>query len=77
MLRFSAREGLLAFWILVFGGLLAVLPLKLLPSLLAGLQVFELVNRLTPKLQRLISGERSRWLAVGLLATKIDSLLTL
>lgn len=77
MPTFSARQVLIASWILVFGGLLAVLPFKLLPSLLAGLLVFELVNMLTPKLQRLISGERARWLAVALLGTIIVSLLTL
>ncbi len=77
MPTFSARQVLIASWILVFGGLLLVLPFKLLPSLLAGLLVFELVNMLTPKLQRLISGERARWLAVALLGTLVVSLLTL
>ena len=77
MPTFSARQVLIASWILVFGGLLLVLPFKLLPSLLAGLLVFELVNMLTPKLQKLISGERARWLAVALLGTIIVSLLTL
>ncbi|RMR47004.1 hypothetical protein ALP85_05023, partial [Pseudomonas syringae pv. syringae] len=48
MPTFSARQVLIASWILVFGGLLLVLPFKLLPSLLAGLLVFELVNMLTP-----------------------------
>ncbi len=61
----------------VVGGLLLVLPLKLLPSLLAGLLVFELVNMLTPQLQRLIEGRRARWLAVALLGTVIVSVLTL
>nr|BFE91831.1 AI-2E family transporter [Pseudomonas brassicacearum subsp. brassicacearum] len=60
-----------------FGGLLLVLPLRLLPSLLAGLLVFELVNMLTPQLQRLIEGRRARWLAVALLGTLVVSVLTL
>ncbi len=47
------------------------LPLKLLPSLLAGLLVFELVNMLTPRLQPLIAGQRARWLAVALLGTLV------
>jgi len=78
MPTFSQRHVLLlASYIIIFGGLLLVLPLKLLPSLLAGLLVFELVNMLTPQLQRLIEGRRARWLAVALLGTLIVSVLTL
>jgi predicted PurR-regulated permease PerM len=77
MPTFSQRHVLWASLIIVFGGLLLVLPLSLLPSLLAGLLVFELVNMLTPQLQRLISGRRARWLAVALLGTTIVSLLAL
>ena len=61
MPTFSERH--VVFWvscIIIFGGLLLVLPLRLLPSLLAGLLVFELVNMLTPQLQRLIEGRRAR-----------------
>lgn len=74
---FSPRQILIASWILLFGGLLLVIPLRLLPSLLAGLLVFELVNMLTPKLQGLISGRRARWLAVALLGTLVVSVLAL
>ena len=77
MPTFSARQVLLASWILVFGGLLMVLPFKLLPSLLAGLLVYELVNMLTPQLQRLIAGPRARWVAVALLGTLVVSVLAL
>ncbi|WP_426142988.1 AI-2E family transporter [Pseudomonas sp. DWP3-1-2] len=77
MPTFSARQVLLASWVLVFGGLLMVLPFKLLPSLLAGLLVYELVNMLTPQLQRLIAGERARWVAVALLGTLVVSVLAL
>ncbi|OCR24279.1 membrane protein [Pseudomonas syringae] len=77
MPTFSARQILLASWILVFGGLLMVLPFKLLPSLLAGLLVYELVNMLTPQLQRLIAGPRARWVAVALLGTLVVSVLAL
>src|SRR3979490_2219855 len=72
-----SRHVLLASWIIVVVGLLLVFPLRLLPSLLAGLLVFELVNMLTPKLQRLISGPRARWLAVALLGTLVVSALAL
>lgn len=77
MPTFSPRHVLLASLIIICGGLLLVLPLKLLPSLLAGLLVFELVNMLTPKLQLLIAGERARWLAVALLGTLVVSVLAL
>lgn len=77
MPTFSPRHVLLASWIIIFCGLLLVLPFKLLPSLLAGLLVYELVNMLTPKLQRLIAGERARWLAVALLGTLVVSVLAL
>src|SRR5471032_702431 len=78
MPTFSQRHVLLlASYIIIFGGLLLVLPLKLLPSLLAGLLVFELVNMLTPQLQRLIEGRRARWLAVALLGTLVVSVLAL
>jgi predicted PurR-regulated permease PerM len=77
MPTFSPRHVLLASWIIIFCGLLLVLPFKLLPSLLAGLLVYELVNMLTQKLQRLIAGERARWLAVALLGTLVVSVLAL
>jgi predicted PurR-regulated permease PerM len=77
MPTFSPRQILIASWVLIFGGLLLVLPLRLLPSLLAGLLVYELVNMLTPQLQRLIAGPRARWLAVALLGTLVVSVLTL
>ncbi|MCK8688522.1 hypothetical protein M1M10_34570, partial [Pseudomonas umsongensis] len=78
MPTFSQRQVLLVIsWVIIFGGLLLVIPLRLLPSLLAGLLVFELVNMLTPQLQRLIEGRRARWLAVALLGTSIVSALAL
>ncbi|WP_397450142.1 AI-2E family transporter [Pseudomonas sp. NA-150] len=77
MPTFSPRHVLLASLIIICGGLLLALPLQLLPSLLAGLLVFQLVNMLTPKLQLLIAGERARWLAVALLGTLVVSVLAL
>lgn len=77
MPTFSPRHVYLASCIIVFVGLLLVLPLNLLPSLLAGLLVYELVDMLTPQLQRLIAGERARWLAVALLGTIVVSVLSL
>jgi predicted PurR-regulated permease PerM len=77
MPTFSPRHVYLASCIIVFVGLLLVLPLNLLPSLLAGLLVYELVDMLTPQLQRLIAGERARWLAVALLGTIVVTVLSL
>lgn len=76
-MTFTPRQITLASCIIVVAGLLLALPLKLLPSLLAGLLVFELVNMLTPRLQPLIAGQRARWLAVALLGTLVVSTLTL
>ncbi|QXI43914.1 hypothetical protein HU734_003755 [Pseudomonas wayambapalatensis] len=76
-MTFTPRQITLASCIIVVASLLLALPLKLLPSLLAGLLVFELVNMLTPRLQPLIAGQRARWLAVALLGTLVVSTLTL
>ncbi|WP_176510249.1 MULTISPECIES: AI-2E family transporter [Pseudomonas] len=76
-MTFTPRQITLASLIIVMAGLLLALPLKLLPSLLAGLLVFELVNMLTPRLQPLIAGQRARWLAVALLGVLVVSVLTL
>ncbi|MFV3404531.1 MULTISPECIES: AI-2E family transporter [Pseudomonas] len=76
-MTFTPRQITLASLLIVMAGLLLALPLKLLPSLLAGLLVFELVNMLTPRLQPLIAGQRARWLAVALLGTLVVSTLTL
>ena len=76
-MTFTPRQITLASLIIVMAGLLLALPLKLLPSLLAGLLVFELVNMLTPRLQPLLAGQRARWLAVALLGTLVVITLTL
>ncbi|MFK3819148.1 AI-2E family transporter [Pseudomonas sp. NPDC089407] len=76
-MTFTPRQITLASLIIVMAGLLLALPLKLLPSLLAGLLVFELVNMLTPRLQPLIAGQRARWLAVALLGTLVVTTLAL
>jgi len=56
--------------------LLLVLWLHLLPALLAGLLVFELVHILAPLLQRRLSSERARLFAVVVLSTVIVGLIT-
>ena len=58
-----------AAWILAGIALLLVLVLHLLPSLLAGLLVYEMVEMLAPRLRLVrIRRERSKLAAVGLLA---------
>ena len=61
---------------LAAGVLLFALWLHLLPALLAGLLVYELVHVLAPLLQRLLSGERSRLVAVVVLASVIVGMVT-
>src|SRR5471030_674132 len=62
---------------IVMGGLLLILPLHLLACFIAGFVVYELVNGLTPHFQKIISGERARWLVVALISTIVVSVLTL
>ncbi|MFA6312084.1 MAG: hypothetical protein WCV99_18780 [Sterolibacterium sp.] len=66
----------LASWILAAMGMVAVLKLHLLPALLAGLLVFELVHLIAPNLQRHFATARARLAAVVLLATLVASLTT-
>ncbi|MBU9849606.1 MULTISPECIES: AI-2E family transporter [Rahnella] len=63
--------------LIVMGGLLLILPLHLLACFIAGFLVFELINALTPYFQKIISGERARWVVVAIIATLVISCLTL
>ncbi|PSB91782.1 AI-2E family transporter [Candidatus Pandoraea novymonadis] len=53
-----------------------VLSVHLLPALLAGLVVYQLVHVMTPRLERRISSEWARLIAVGLLSAIIVGLLS-
>ena len=66
----------IASWCLIAAALLLVLWLHLLPALLAGLLVYELVHVIAPRLQYRLSGERSRLIAVVVLASTIVGLVT-
>ena len=66
----------IAAWLIAGTLLFLVLWLHLLPALLAGLLVYELVHRMAPLLQRRFSGERARLLAVLVLASMVVALLT-
>jgi predicted PurR-regulated permease PerM len=73
-LRYSRSR--LAAWILAGAGLFLVLHLHLLPALLAGLLVFELVHIAVPLLQRRVSSDRARLFAVVALSVVIVGALT-
>jgi predicted PurR-regulated permease PerM len=66
-----------ASYVLVAVALLLVIDLHLLPALLAGLLVFELVQSMAPLLGRRISGGRARLLVVAVLAAIVVGLLLL
>ncbi|PLR40637.1 hypothetical protein CYR55_04940 [Chimaeribacter californicus] len=59
--------------VVMLGGLLLLLPLHLLGCFIAGFVVYELVNALTPHFQKIISGDRARWLVVALISTVVVS----
>ena len=63
-------------WCFAAVALLLVLWLHLLPALLAGFLVYELVHVLAPLLQRRLSGERARVAAVVVLSVLIVGLTT-
>ncbi|MFZ2266097.1 MAG: hypothetical protein WAV95_00820 [Azonexus sp.] len=65
------QQTRIASWLLAALAMLAVLLLHLLPTLLAGLLVFELVHLLAPRLQRHFANERAQLLALILLATLV------
>ena len=66
-------------WALFVGGLLVLLPLKLLPSLIAGLLVYSLVNVMVPNLSTppAMGKEGPRLLAVALIASAVIALVIL
>jgi predicted PurR-regulated permease PerM len=66
----------IAAWLLAGIALVLVLTLHLLPALLAGLLVYELVHMLAPTMQRHLSGERAKMVAVALLAAGVVGAVT-
>ena len=68
----------IASWLLIGSGLLLVLPLHLLPALLAGLLVFELVNLFAVRItSRWLHSLRAKWVAIAALALVVVSALAL
>ncbi|WP_404649176.1 AI-2E family transporter [Dyella flagellata] len=75
---FSFIRGIrIASYVLSALALVLVLKLHLLPALLAGLLVYELVHAMRPLLGRRISGERARLVVVTVLGVVVVGLLTL
>jgi predicted PurR-regulated permease PerM len=66
----SDRMRMIA-WLLAAAALFLVLELHLLPALLAGLLVHELVHLIAPALERRISSARGKLLAVALVAVTV------
>ena len=58
-----------ASYLLTAAALLLIVEIHLLPALLAGLLVFELVQAMVPLLGRRISGDRARVVVVAVLGT--------
>lgn len=55
--------------------MLLVIKVKLLPALLIGLLVFELIHVLTPFIEQQLPGKKAKWLAVMFIASLIIGLL--
>jgi predicted PurR-regulated permease PerM len=74
----TARSYDIAAWLLTGAALLLVLQLHLLPALLAGLLVYELVHLLAPRLKIVrVRQEQGKLAAVAILALGVVVLLTL
>ena len=67
----------IASWILMGIAMILVLIFHLLPALLGGLLVYELIRILTPYIERKLPGTRAKLIAIALLSFIIISLLTL
>ncbi|MEM6049994.1 AI-2E family transporter [Erwinia sp. P7711] len=53
-----------ASYLLVFGALFLIFPLRLLPCFLAGFIVYETILALTPWVERLVKGPLARWIII-------------
>ncbi len=67
----------IAAWLIAASALILIIVLHLLPALLAGLLVFELVHVISPMVGRRLSNQRAKLIAVALLSFTVISLLIL
>src|ERR1700684_1835659 len=63
-------------YVLMLFGMWAVIELRLLGALLAGLLVFQLVQTIAPRIEKHMSSQRARWLSVVILAVVVVGVLT-
>jgi predicted PurR-regulated permease PerM len=63
-------------FVAAFVGMWAILNLRLLAALLAGMLVYQLVHTISPAIERHMPGQRARWVAVVFLATAVVGGLT-
>jgi predicted PurR-regulated permease PerM len=77
MLRDRTLVGYtVAAWVLTGVALILVLQLHVLPALLAGMLVYQLVHVIAPKLNEQFSDKRAKLIAVGLLSAVVVALVT-
>ena len=67
----------IASWILIGMAMLFVLKFHLVPALLAGLLVYELILMIAPRIARRLPGARAKLIAIAILAIIIVGLLSL
>lgn len=67
----------IAAWLLIGVSMILVLVYHLLPALLAGLLVYELIHLLAPYIDRKLPGQRSKLIAIAVLTTIVVGLLSL
>jgi predicted PurR-regulated permease PerM len=72
--RTVAPRYAVAAWILTGGALFLVLHLRLLPALLAGMLVYELVHVIAPTMNEHFSDKRAKLIAVALLTVLVLTL---
>src|SRR5947208_101360 len=68
---------IVAAWVLTGVALILVLQLHVLPALLAGMLVYELVHVIAPTMNKHLSDRRAKLIAVGLLSTVVVILVTI
>ncbi|KAF1007713.1 MAG: hypothetical protein GAK28_01670 [Luteibacter sp.] len=71
------RVSRIASYVMAGLGLFLILYLRLLPALMAGLLVYEVVVSLAPLMGRRISGDRARVLAVAIIGVFVVGIITL
>src|SRR5207249_6055736 len=65
-----------AAWVLTGAALVLILQLRVLPALLAGMLVYQLVHVIAPKMNKHLSDKRAKLMAVGLLSVLVVMLVT-